>query len=181
MANIRGFVVALGCCLTLTAWTASVAAASPAQGRAAFDDGRAPFAYPDLETPPGLKVNKETAAPPEPPDNAESTAGKLRLAGMVCGAAGLVSLGAGVYYWTRATSLSDSANKATVYNQADYDQGKRAETMQWIFYGVGAAAVVTGATLYVYGRWFLPAKKASVSLAPIAGPGTAGLQAQGAF
>ena len=167
--------------MTLAAWTPSVAAASPAQGRAAFDDGRVPFAYPALDTPPGLDVNKETAAPPEPPDNAESTAGKLRLAGVVCGAAGLVSLGAGVYYWTRATSLSDSANKATVYNQADYDQGKRAETMQWIFYGVGAAAVVTGATLYIYGRWSPSAKKASVSLAPVMGPDAAGLLAHGAF
>jgi hypothetical protein len=99
----------------------------------------------------------------------------------VCGAAGLVSVGTGVYYWSRASSLSDSANNATVFNQADYDQGKRAETMQWIFYGIGAAAVATGAGLFVYDRWLPSAKKTGVSLVPLMGPGGPGLQAHGAF
>jgi len=62
----------------------------------------------------------------------------------------------GLYYWTRARSLSDSADKATIYNQADYDDGKQAERMQWIFYGVGAAALATGAGLLMYGKWLMP-------------------------
>lgn len=137
-------------------------------------------AYPVLDTPPDLVVQRLPDATPTPSTN-PSAMRHLRLAGVVCASAGLISLGAGVYYWTRATSLSDSANKATAYNQADYDQGQRAETMQWIFYSVGAAAVVTGATLYVYGKWSPAAKKASVSLAPMVGPGATGLLAHGAF
>jgi hypothetical protein len=137
-------------------------------------------AYPILDTPPELDVRRVSDAPPTPSAN-PSTMRHLRLAGVVCASAGLVSLGAGVYYWTRATSLSDSANKATAYNQADYDQGKRAETMQWIFYSVGAVAVVTGATLYLYGRGSPSANKSTVSLAPVVGPGAAGLLAHGAF
>lgn len=137
-------------------------------------------AYPILDTPLELDVQRE----PETPLNSTanpSTMHHLRLAGVLCASTGLVSLGVGVYYWTRATSLSDSANKATAYNQADYDQGKRAETMQWIFYSVGAAAAVTGATLYVYGKWSPAARKASISLAPMVGPGATGLLAHGAF
>jgi tetratricopeptide (TPR) repeat protein len=137
-------------------------------------------AYPILDIPPELVVQRVPDSPPTP-SASPSTMHHLRLAGVVCASAGLISLGAGVYYWTRATSLSDSANKATAYNQADYDQGQRAETMQWIFYSVGAAAVVTGATLYVYGKWSPAAQKASVSLAPMVGPGATGLLAHGAF
>ena len=138
------------------------------------------FAYPVLDSPQGLDVKRLPATPPNPPAN-PSTTHSLRLAGVVCASAGLASMGAGVYYWTRATALSDSANKATAYNQADYDQGKRAETLQWVFYGVGAVAVVTGATLFVYGNWSPSAKKTIVSLAPVVGPGAAGLLAHGAF
>ena len=142
---------------------------------------QAPATYPDLESMPDGDVKKEPLPSATLPDNTETTARHLRLAGMICGAAGLVSVGAGVYYWTRATSLSDSANKAIVFNSGDYDQGKRAEKMQWIFYGVGAAAIATGAILYVYARWLPAGKKASVSLVPVVVPGAAGLAAHGAF
>ncbi len=138
-------------------------------------------AYPVLGPLPELDVTAAPAAPPNRPAMAASTARHLRLAGVVCAAAGVVSVGAGVYYWTSASSLADRANKATVYNQNDYDQGKRAETMQWIFYSVGAVTVVTGAALYFYGRWSPSAKRASVALAPTVGPGGAGVMAQGAF
>ena len=53
--------------------------------------------------------------------------------------------------------------------------------MQWIFYGVGAAAVATGAGLYVYSRWYSAPKPAKVSLTPMAAPGAAGLTAVGTF
>ena len=92
-----------------------------------------------------------------------------------------MSLGAVFCYWMRANSLSESANKAPAYDQADYDQDKRAETMPWIFYGVGAVAVVNGAALYVNGMWSPSAKKTSVGLAPVVAPGAVGLLARGAF
>jgi hypothetical protein len=177
IASRRGVVAVLACCLTLAASAPAPAADDPAQGS---KRGQSPFAYPILDELPQLNTQRTPATPPNSSPN-PSTMRHLQLAGLVCASAGLVSLGVGVYYWTRATSLSDSANKATVYNQADYDQGKRAETMQWIFYSVGAAAVATGATLYIFGRWSPAAKQASVSLAPVVGPGAAGLLAHGTF
>jgi len=157
-------------------------AVSPEVGsRHKFD--KPPASMPVLAPLPEMEA-KQAALPPPPPkpsDAPEVTARRLRLAGLVCGGVGLVSLGIGFYYWTSAVSLSDSANTAAVYNQADYDGGKRAETMQWVFYSIGTAAVVTGAALYAYGRWRPAAKKSSVSLAPMVGLGAAGLEAHGAF
>jgi hypothetical protein len=51
--------------------------------------------------------------------------------------------------------------------------------MQWVFYGVGAGALVTGAALYLLG--YSQTTTAEVSLAPILGPRTAGLSARGGF
>ena len=53
--------------------------------------------------------------------------------------------------------------------------------MQWVFFGAGAAALVTGAGLVIYSKWFAAPKKARVSLAPVVAPGTTGLAAAGAF
>ena len=138
-------------------------------------------AFPVLEPLPETEIKKLPAAPAKLPKQTASTLRHLRLAALVCGGVGLVSVGVGVYYWSRASSLTDSANQQAAYSPGDYDQGKRAETMQWIFYSVGAAAVMTGAGLYVYSRWLPVPKQTSVSLAPMVGPGAAGLQAQGAF
>jgi len=158
------------------------AAAEPmpaSAGKAGRKFKEAPSAYPVFVSAPELDAKRASATTPT--DNAAATARRLRLAGLVCGATGLASLGVGLYYWTRATSHSDSANSAAVFNQADYDQGKRAETMQWIFYSVGAAAVAAGSALYLYGRWRPAAKKSSFGLLPVVGPGVAGLAARGAL
>jgi tetratricopeptide (TPR) repeat protein len=161
-----------------TAMPVASAAQPPGLAKRGLGQGASPF--PVLDAQPGVEIQRLPEPPPISSTN-EATLRRLRVAGVACASAGLLSLGAGVYYWTRATSLSDSANQATAYNQADYDQGKRAETMQWIFYGVGAVAVATGATLYVYGTSSPSETKASVSLAPMVGPGATGLSAHGAF
>jgi len=133
--------------------------------------------FPVLAPLPELGANKPAPPPPAAP---AATARRLRLAGIVCGAAGVLAVGVGIAYSAHAQSLSDSANRALIYNQADYDHGKTAETMQWIFYSAGAAAIATGTVLYVYG-WRRSAKQTNVSLAPVMGPGVAGLAAHGAF
>ncbi len=140
-----------------------------------------PGGMPVLEPLPELDAARPADVAARAPDTKEATARPLRLAAMVCGAVGLLSGGVGFYYWTRARSLSDSANKSVVYNRADYDDGKRAEKMQWIFYGVGGAAVATGVVLLVYSSLLPAPKQTSVSLAPTVGPGSAGLAAVGTF
>jgi tetratricopeptide (TPR) repeat protein len=154
-------------------------AGSGPDSRRKFQSG--PGDMPFLEPLPELDAKKASETAAEVPDNTQATVRHLRLAAMVCGAIGLISGGVGLYYWTRARSLSDSADKATIYNQAAYDDGKQAERMQWIFYGVGAAALATGAGLLMYGKWFVIPKQAKVSLAPMAAPGSAGLAAVGTF
>jgi tetratricopeptide (TPR) repeat protein len=135
---------------------------------------------PVLEPTPELDAARAAEGPAKAPDAATATR-HLRLAAMACGAVGLVAVGTGIYYWRRASSLSDSANQTAVYKQSYYDDGKRAETMQWVFYGAGAAAVAAGAGLFVYSKWFVAPKNAHVSLAPVVAPGTTGLAATGAF
>jgi len=98
----------------------------------------------------------------------------LRVAGVVIGAAGLAGIAGGILFSVRTKSLSDSVSSAAQFNAADAHTGKRAETLQWVCYGAGGAAVVAGALLYWQGR-------ARVSLAPLLAPTHAGLLATGAF
>jgi len=103
----------------------------------------------------------------------------LRIAGIACVAVGLASIGTAIYYYTRATSLSDKVTSANPASPSDYEAGKDAQTMQWVFYSVGAGALATGAALYLLG--YSQASSAQVGLAPLLGPRTAGLSARGGF
>jgi tetratricopeptide (TPR) repeat protein len=140
-----------------------------------------PGGMPVLEPIPELDAARSAEAAAKAPDTTASTRRHLRVAAMIGGAVGLASVGTGIYYWTRARSLSDSAERTAVYDKATYDDGKHAETMQWVFYGVGAAAVAAGAGLFLYSMRFPARRPATVSLAPMATPGAAGLAAVGAF
>ena len=99
----------------------------------------------------------------------------------MCGAAGVASIGTAVYFYTRATSLSDRISGSDAPTSSDYQAGKDAETMQWVFYGVGAAALATGAILYWLGSSSSASAPTATVVAPIVGPGIAGLSAQGTF
>jgi tetratricopeptide (TPR) repeat protein len=103
----------------------------------------------------------------------------LRIAGIACGAAGLASVGIAIYYYTRARSLSDSVTKSQTPKASDDQAGRDAQTMQWVFYGIGAGALATGTVLYLLG-W--PPNPAGRTVAtPIVGPGLVGISAQGTF
>jgi tetratricopeptide (TPR) repeat protein len=105
----------------------------------------------------------------------------LRIAGVVCGLAGLASVGTGIYYYTRARSYSDKVSSTPNPNPADQQAGKDAETMQWVFYSLGAAGLLGGAGLYLWGWHSAAEKPTSTAIAPMVGPGMAGLMALGAF
>lgn len=110
---------------------------------------------------------------------AASSGAGLRIAGIACGALGLASLGTGIYFYTRATSLSDDLSSSSSPSASDFSSGKNAETLQWVFYSVGAGAIVTGSVLYYFG--WQRGSAAATTVAPAVGPGFAGLSAQGAF
>jgi len=102
----------------------------------------------------------------------------LRVAGISCAVVGLASLATGVYFYTRATSLSDQITNSHTPSASDFQAGKDAQTMQWVFYGVGAATLATGSILYYLG-W--RAGHGDTAFAPMVAPGVAGLSAKGAF
>jgi len=103
----------------------------------------------------------------------------MRIAGIACGAVGLASIGTAIYFYTRATSLSDTITTSDSPSASDYQSGKTAQTMQWVFYSVGAAALATGSVLYYLG--WRAADSGQTAVAPMVGPGFAGLAAKGAF
>jgi hypothetical protein len=49
----------------------------------------------------------------------------------------------------------------------DLSNGPRYETLQWVSYGVGAAAVVTGAVLYYFGARQTTSSTSTAMLSPI--------------
>jgi hypothetical protein len=117
-----------------------------------------------------------TAPLPEP-----SPGRGLRIAGIVCGGAGIVSIGVGAIFSLRARSLSSKVTGAQTFSPSDDSAGQRAETLQWVFYGVGAGVTATGAVLYYLGVRAARTAPPSVSLGPIFGPGAAGVSAMGVF
>jgi tetratricopeptide (TPR) repeat protein len=99
--------------------------------------------------------------------NAVDTGHGKRIAGLAFGGGGVAIAATGLYFGSRAQALADDVRKACGTSCAypsirDKDQeGRRDETIQWILYGAGAAAVVTGGILYLTGK-----RSSSVAIAP---------------
>ena len=142
----------------------------------------APSATP---SPPLVAALPPTAAPDQfavaPATQATHPGRGLRIAGLVLGGIGVASVGTAIYYYTRARSYSDKVSGQPVANPSDLSAGRHAETMQWVFYGAGAAAFATGTLLYVLGWQPSEGGRAVAGVAPLMGPGVAGISAQGAF
>jgi hypothetical protein len=90
-----------------------------------------------------------------------------RIAGLAFVGGGIAIAATGLYFGSRAQALADDVRKTCGTSCAypsirDKDQeGRRDETIQWILYGAGAAAVVTGGILYLTGK-----RSSSVAVAP---------------
>jgi tetratricopeptide (TPR) repeat protein len=119
---------------------------------------------------------------PAAPAQASKPGRILRIAGIACGGLALAAIGTGIYYYTRATTLSDRVTNSPAPTAADDQAGRDAVTMQWVFFSVGGAALATGGVLYWLGTvQGSRAQSSQAWLAPLLGPGLAGLSAQGAF
>jgi tetratricopeptide (TPR) repeat protein len=160
--------------------------AEAAQAAAAATPAPAPEVVPPAPTPATAAVAATPTAPAASVEQAvpvnttpEGSGRGLRIAGIACGAAGLASVGIGIYYYTRARSLSDRVTNSQNPKASDDQSGRDAQTMQWVFYGIGAGALATGTVLYLLG-W--PSNPAGRTVAtPIVGPGLVGISAQGTF
>ena len=119
-------------------------------------------------------------APPTPAAPPSDPGRKFRIAGMATAGAGAVMMVLGIYEYTRAKSASDDIEAAAMNNRAFdpavEDRGKSAETMQWVFYGLGALAVGAGAGLFFYGQHLTATETTTwrVSLAPTIAPNHGG-------
>ena len=91
-------------------------------------------------------------AQPAPAPETASSGSRLRVGGIVCGAAGVASIATAIYFYTRAVSLSDRVSNSDGPD-SDYRAGKNAEKMQWVFYSAGAGALLTGSILYYSGEY----------------------------
>jgi tetratricopeptide (TPR) repeat protein len=94
------------------------------------------------EAPPAAAVS--TGAP-----DARTNARAWRVAGIATAGAGAALAGVGLAFGIAARSAGKSVGAQ--YDPAADADGKRYEKLQWIGYGVGAAALVTGVLLYVHG------------------------------
>ena len=154
-----------------------------AQATQAAQPAAAPAPVAPVETPAPAPapppVRPEVSATLAPPTSDGSQGKGLRVAGIVCAAVGLAAVGTGIGLALKTQDMSSEAQKSGGGTKAQEDQRKTLETWGWVSYGVGAAAIATGAVLYIVG-W--PSDKSTnVALLPALAPDGASMLLQGRF
>ena len=115
-----------------------------------------------------------TAAQPEPQPTVSHGGSRLRIAGIVTASVGVAAMVAGVLLNLKVNGMvKDMDTSVGNYDSRNSDR-KTYQTMAWMGYGVGAAAVVTGAILYGVGLRAGKPRSTSVALFPAIGPGQVG-------
>jgi hypothetical protein len=117
------------------------------------------------------------------PAAAERSGSRLRTAGIVTASVGVVALAGGMVCNLHANSLASDLDKPTGWDRGKASSRDTYETLSWIGYGVGAAALATGATLFFVGGRSNPTADASttVALTPVLLPGFASLSLRGSY
>lgn len=119
--------------------------------------------------PPHAGIFGAPAPAPSPrTGGAAADIGGLRVGAYVAGGVGIIALISGLRFSSRTSELEDKVQGARQFNPADDDAGASAHTMQFVMYGISAAAFATGGVLY-----YLASRKAerpSMAFAPLFGP-----------
>jgi tetratricopeptide (TPR) repeat protein len=115
-----------------------------------------------------------TSAPPAPVDQGRN----LRIGGLVVAGVGVAAVATGLVFGLQAKSKGESVSSAGRFDPDADSAGRRAQTLQWVFYGVGVAALAAGATTYYFG---LDSGDGRVSLAPAVSPDGLGATVRGGF
>jgi hypothetical protein len=79
----------------------------------------------------------------------------MRTAGLVVAGVGVVALAGGIFMSVRADQLSDQVSsdaRKGIFDSSKEASGRRAETWQWVGYGMGGAALMGGAMLWWFAR-----------------------------
>ena len=100
-------------------------------------------------TPPAPPVEPLAPMPPSAPPSTSDGRG-WRIAGIATAAGGVALIAAGIAFGAAAQSAADDVGKK--YSSSTDSAGKRDATLQWVGYGVGAAALAAGTLLYLHGR-----------------------------
>jgi hypothetical protein len=132
-----------------------------------------------VETPASDPVPPEVSNKPAPPPSGGSPGKGMRTAGIICAAVGVAAVATGVGLALKTRSLGSDAQSSGGATQAQEDERKSLVTWGWVSYSLGAAAIATGAVLYVLG-W--PSDKSTnVSLLPVPTANGAAMILQGRF
>lgn len=107
----------------------------------------------------------------------ESQGRGLRIAGIVTASVGVAAIASGIVFGVHASSLHDDAYSGT-YDYNKDQSSKSYETLEWVSFGIGGAALITGGVLYYLGA---TARNTSLAIAPLLAPGTSGAVVLGRF
>jgi hypothetical protein len=164
--------------------------ATPVQTPAPVTPVQTPPPAPTPAPEPEAEKPSANAGPvsPTPPARANDSGSTLRILGIVTAALGVASLGYGTYeYFRRESLVEDLRKKGDHYSDDQYSdkQGQidASKTRGLIGFGVGAAALVAGTTMYLLGRASASSgtEHAAIALVPGIGPGQTSLFISGAF
>jgi hypothetical protein len=142
----------------------------------------APAALPAAATAPSPAESINMMTRPTPLAVEQHASSSLRTTGIITASVGALALAGGVVCNVQANSLAKDLSGNT------YDRGKASTrdtyvTLGWVGYGVGAATLVTGATLFFLGGSSAMTAETStaMSLAPFFAPGLASLSLRGSY
>lgn len=141
----------------------------------------APLPTATLSAAPAVATVK-LAATPAPVVTEQRSGSRLRTSGMVTGFVGVVALASGMVCNLHANSLTRDLNKPAGWDRSKASSRDNYETLGWVGYGVGAAALATGAALFILGgRSGGTDVPATVALTPVLVPGFASLSLRGNY
>ena len=142
-----------------------------------------PLPPPTPPSPPATPTATANLAVTAPAPSEPSSPSYLRTVGIVTASVGVIALAGGVISNLYANSLTSDLNKPAGWDRGKASSRDTYELLGWVGYGVGVAALVTGATLFVLGGRSGPTAAAStgVSLTPVLLPGIASLSLRGTY
>jgi hypothetical protein len=122
------------------------------------------------------------AAAPVPATKQRSVS-RLRTAGIVTASVGALVLAGGLVFNLEANSLASDLNKPAGWDRGKASSRETYQTFGWVGYGVGAAALITGATLLILGgrSGATTDEPSAVGLTPVVLPGLATLSLRGTY
>lgn len=120
-----------------------------------------------LQTSQPIEQQAVVQHPIDSTDEEPATGRTKKIAGLAVAGSGIVLVATGLYFGHQASSLGDEVENAcwngcdwAVYGSKDAD-GRSAQTLQYVFEGFGAAAIIGGAVLY----WLGSRERASMPIA----------------